>query len=208
MIAHKLFQALLKFLKDQYLTLLMVWPLLTSSYSIAVIILALKLVSINDSADIFIATLCDCRNPRDLYWKKSMQILSGCVRKVVVQKGEIMYISLLESLNMTTSSLIWSSHWTNSATQCLWEWAGICPAAVRSTCSVWSMWDDSTERKYVIEKEMLAVINFISSSMDTITVETVHKPLISISQKPIHSAPKRLHRMLLQMQRYEFNIMY
>ena len=42
----------------------------------------------------------------------------------------------------------------------------------------------------------------------TITVETDHKPLVSISQKPIHSAPKHLQRMLLQMQRYEVNITY
>lgn len=41
-----------------------------------------------------------------------------------------------------------------------------------------------------------------------VTVETDHKPLVSISQKPIHSAPKRLQRMLLRMQRYDLQIMY
>ena len=65
-----------------------------------------------------------------------------------------------------------------------------------------------TERRYAqIEKEMLAIVcgcekfdQFIYGHH--ITVETDHKPLVSISQKPIHSAPKRLQKMLLQMQRY------
>lgn len=69
-----------------------------------------------------------------------------------------------------------------------------------------------TERKYAqIEKEMLAIVcgcekfdQFIYGHR--ITVETDHKPLVSISQKPIHNAPKRLQRMLLRMQRYDFNI--
>ena len=72
-----------------------------------------------------------------------------------------------------------------------------------------------TERKYAqIEKEMLAIVcgcekfdQFIYGHK--ITIETDHKPLVSISQKPIHNAPKRLQRMmLLHMQRYDFNITY
>ena len=76
----------------------------------------------------------------------------------------------------------------------------------------WGM--TQTERKYAqIEKEMLAIIcgcekfdQFIYGH--TIMVETDHKPLVSILQKPIHSPPKHLQRMLLQMQRYEVNITY
>ena len=41
-----------------------------------------------------------------------------------------------------------------------------------------------------------------------VTVETDHKPLVSISQKPIHTAPKRLQRMLLRLQRYDLHITY
>ena len=71
-----------------------------------------------------------------------------------------------------------------------------------------------TERNYAqIEKEMLAIVcgcekfdQFIYGHK--ITVETDHKPLVSISQKPIHNAPKRLQRMLLHMQRYDFVITY
>ena len=41
-----------------------------------------------------------------------------------------------------------------------------------------------------------------------VTVETDHKPLVSISQKPLQSAPKRLQRMLLWLQRYNVHITY
>ena len=40
------------------------------------------------------------------------------------------------------------------------------------------------------------------------TVETDHKPLVPIFQKSIHSAPKRLQRMLLRLQRYNLNVTY
>ena len=41
-----------------------------------------------------------------------------------------------------------------------------------------------------------------------ITVQTDHKPLESIFKKSLLSAPKRLQRMLLQLQRYSLNIVY
>jgi len=71
-----------------------------------------------------------------------------------------------------------------------------------------------TERKYAqIEKEMLAIVcgcekfdQYIYGH--SVTIETDHKPLVSISQKLIHHAPKRLQRMLLRMQRYNFKITY
>ena len=71
-----------------------------------------------------------------------------------------------------------------------------------------------TERKYAqIEKEMLAIVcgcekfdQFIYGHR--ITIETDHKPLVSISHKLIHNASKRLQRMFLHMQRHDFNITY
>ena len=41
-----------------------------------------------------------------------------------------------------------------------------------------------------------------------VTVETDHKPLVSISQKSIQSAPRRLQRMILRLQRYDVRITY
>ena len=40
------------------------------------------------------------------------------------------------------------------------------------------------------------------------TVITHHKPLVTICNKPIHSGPARLQRMLLRVQGYNFNIVY
>jgi hypothetical protein len=62
-----------------------------------------------------------------------------------------------------------------------------------------------------IEKEMLA-ISFALHRFDTyvyardVTVETDHKPLISIVKKALTAAPKRLQRMLLRLQRYTYNL--
>jgi len=64
-----------------------------------------------------------------------------------------------------------------------------------------------------IEKEMLAIV-FALQRFDTyvyarhVTIETDHKPLISIVKKPLVSAPKRLQRMLLRLQRYDFTLEY
>jgi len=64
-----------------------------------------------------------------------------------------------------------------------------------------------------IEKEMLA-ISFALQRFDTyvyakpVLVETDHKPLISIVKKPLTSAPKRLQRMLLRLQRYNYSLTY
>ena len=71
-----------------------------------------------------------------------------------------------------------------------------------------------TEKKYAqIEKEMLAIVcgcekfdQYIYGHK--VTVETDHKPLVNISQKPIQNAPKRLQRMLLRLQRYNVLITY
>jgi hypothetical protein len=64
-----------------------------------------------------------------------------------------------------------------------------------------------------IEKELLAIVfsmNRFHSYVygKRVTVETDHKPLISIVKKSLSSAPKRLQRMLLQLQRYDFELVY
>ena len=72
-----------------------------------------------------------------------------------------------------------------------------------------------TERRYSqIEKECLALV-FGCQRFDQylfgrnqITAYTDHKPLESILRKPINSAPKRLQRMMLRLQRYHLNVIY
>ena len=64
-----------------------------------------------------------------------------------------------------------------------------------------------------IEKELLAVV-FTLDRFDSyvngrrITVETDHKPLITIAKKALATAPKRLQLILLRLQRYDFDLIY
>ena len=71
-----------------------------------------------------------------------------------------------------------------------------------------------TQQRYAqIEKELLAV-QFGCTRFDdflygrTVEVETDHKPLERIFQKPLHSTPLRLQRMMLQLQRYDLCVKY
>ena len=71
-----------------------------------------------------------------------------------------------------------------------------------------------TEQRYAqIEKELLAVVfacekfhHYIYGR--PITVESDHKPLETIMKKPLQSAPLRLQKMLLRLQRYDINLVY
>lgn len=73
----------------------------------------------------------------------------------------------------------------------------------------------SAETRYAqIEKELLAIVfacerfNAYLYGRDEITVETDHKPLESIVLKPLNSAPQRLQRMLLRLQKYNLVLKY
>jgi hypothetical protein len=73
----------------------------------------------------------------------------------------------------------------------------------------------STEQSYAqIEKELLAVCFAMDKfhtyvyGRNNVIVETDHKPLIAIVSKPLTSAPKRLQRMLLRLQRYTIQLVF
>ena len=73
----------------------------------------------------------------------------------------------------------------------------------------------ATEQRYAqIEKECLAIVEAFSKfdqwllGKDSITVHTDHQPLQSIFQKDLISAPKRLQKMMLFLQRYNFTVTY
>ena len=64
-----------------------------------------------------------------------------------------------------------------------------------------------------IEKELLAQVygpehNHQYVFGRKVILWTDHKPLVSISTKPLSSAPKRLQRLLLRMQHYDVEIRY
>ena len=70
------------------------------------------------------------------------------------------------------------------------------------------------ETRYAqIEKELLAVVFAFNRFHQyvygkDVKVESDHKPLESITKKPLSAAPPRLQRMLLQLQRYNFTLLY
>lgn len=71
------------------------------------------------------------------------------------------------------------------------------------------------EQRYAqIEKECLVIV-FACSKLsqyitrrELITVESDHKPLQSIFKKSLFSAPGRLQRMILRLQKYNINVVY
>ncbi|RXN21973.1 Transposon Ty3-G Gag-Pol poly [Labeo rohita] len=71
-----------------------------------------------------------------------------------------------------------------------------------------------TEVHYAqIEKELLAVVFACTKFNDyiygkQIHIETDHQPLVTILNKPIYTAPARLQRMMLRLQKYNFTITY
>ena len=72
---------------------------------------------------------------------------------------------------------------------------------------------DAETRYAQIKKELLAVVFAFNRFHQyvygkEIKVESDHKPLESITKKPLSAAPTRLQRMLLQLQRYNFTLLY
>ena len=73
----------------------------------------------------------------------------------------------------------------------------------------------TAEARYAqIEKELLAIV-FACDHFDAyiygcerVNVETDHQPLEMIVRKPVNCAPKRLQRMLLQLQKHSLVVHY
>ena len=83
-----------------------------------------------------------------------------------------------------------------------------CPVAYASRALT------EAETRYAqIEKELLAATFACKKFHDFIygrqaTIETDHKPLTAIVNKPLHSAPARLQRMLLLLQKYNLKFVF
>ena len=72
---------------------------------------------------------------------------------------------------------------------------------------------DAETRYAQIEKELLAIVfrfdvYIYIYGRDVVKVESDHQPLEMIMRKPLNDAPKRLQRMLLQLQKYSLNVGY
>ena len=71
-----------------------------------------------------------------------------------------------------------------------------------------------TQKRYAqIEREMLAIL-YGCQKFDhyiygrRVVIETDHKPLVAIYEKPLYRATPRLQRMLMKLQRYDLRIVY
>lgn len=73
---------------------------------------------------------------------------------------------------------------------------------------------DTQQRYSQIEKELYAVLYGCERfhqyvfGLNSFIIETDHKPLISIVKKNFELCPPRLQRMLLGLQRYDFQLVY
>ena len=74
---------------------------------------------------------------------------------------------------------------------------------------------NSTESNYTqIEKECLAILSCMDKwhyhlyGKYDVTVHSDHQPLETISKKPLIKAPRRLQRMMLKLQKYQFTVRY
>lgn len=88
----------------------------------------------------------------------------------------------------------------------------------RSTTTTGNQWNMHivqwlTLRPTEIEKELLSITyacerfhQFVSGQV--ITVETDHKPLILLFQKPLNECPLKVQRMMIKLQRYALNVAY
>lgn len=77
-----------------------------------------------------------------------------------------------------------------------------------------SLTKNEIENYAIIEKETLAICaafakwdQYLYGHPD-ITVHTDHRPLETIFRKPLSSAPKRLQKMMMKLQRYHFKVRY
>ena len=72
----------------------------------------------------------------------------------------------------------------------------------------------ATQQKYAqIEKETLAILYGLQKFHQFIygrhvTMESDHKPLEYILNKPLHLAPPRIQRMMMSLLRYDFTVVY
>ena len=71
-----------------------------------------------------------------------------------------------------------------------------------------------TEQNYCqLEKELLAIV-FAMHHFDRyvygrhVYVESDHKPLEILLKKPLKDAPRRIQRMMLELQRYDMTVQY
>lgn len=133
-------------------------------------------------------------------WYEQHQNAFDALKKALASPPTLRYYDLTKAVTLTCDA---SQHGLGAA--CLQDGAPIAYASRTLT---------PTEMRYAqIEKELLAVVFACSKFNDYIygkyvEIETDHQPLVTILSKPLHTAPARLQRMMLQLQKYTFQLKY
>ena len=90
-------------------------------------------------------------------------------------------------------------------------WAALMQGGQPVAYASWAL--TGTETRYAqIEKKLLAIVFACNNfevhiyGRDMVHVESDHRPLESIMQKPLNDAPELLQRMLLQLQKYTLQV--
>ncbi|CAI5648726.1 unnamed protein product [Oreochromis niloticus] len=133
-------------------------------------------------------------------WLKQHQDAFDALKQCLISPPTLSYYDVQKPVTLTCDA---SQYGLGAA--CLQEGAPIAYSSRTLT---------QTEMRYAqIEKELLAVVFACTKFNDyiygkQIQIETDHQPLVTILNKPIHSAPARLQRMMLRLQKYNFQMVY
>ena len=157
----------------------------------------------------FLPCLSDMTKPlRDLtqkdaewVWDQPQQKSLETIKQAVTSTPVLRYYSLQEEVTLQCDA---SQHGLGAALMQNGQ-----PVAYASRALT------SAETRYaLIKKELLAIVFACDHfeayiyGRERVNVETDHKPLEMIALKPLNSAPKRLQRMLLQLQKYSLVVRY
>lgn len=156
----------------------------------------------------FLPQLSDITKPlRDLtqndvqfVWEDAQQVAFGKLKDVVTVTPVLQYYNLNEEITL----------------QCDASQTGLGAALLQNGQPVAyaSRALTPAETRYAQIEELLAIVfacdrfHAYVYGRKVVNIETDHKPLEPIFTKPLATAPKRLQRMLLNLQRYSLNVKY
>ena len=141
------------------------------------------------------------RNDTDWMWESSQQNAVNTLKKAVASTPVLRYYNLADEVTI----------------QCDASQSGLGAALMQNGQPVAYASRALTppETRYAqIEKELLAIVFACDRfeayiyGRDRVSIESDHKPLETIVLKPLSSAPKRLQRMLLRLQKYTLDVKF
>ena len=134
-------------------------------------------------------------------WDQPQQEVLDALKRAVASTPVLRYYSLQDEVTLQCDA---SQHVLGAALM-----QGGQPVAYASRALT------SPETRYAqIEKELLAIMFACNHfepyifGRECVHVETDHQPLEMITRKPLNSEPKRLQRMLLQLQKFSLSVRY